>query len=204
MYNQKQKYSILLNIFIIIFEIIGITIYVMDNNYFDFTYYTHDSNVLALISSSIYLVYILKRKEIPKWLSLLKYATILSLTITFLMVIFVLLPIYNFDYNFIFFKGSMLYFHIICPILTIVSFIFFEKHNIDDKLSFIRSMYLSMAYLIIILILNINDVLKGPYPFLMVKQNPISDSVIWILSILCGAVIVSKCIQIIKKKVKVD
>lgn len=203
MYNIKEKYSILFNIFIVIFEIIGIITYIINNSYFDFSYYTHDSNVLALISSSIYLIYIIKKKEIPKWLSLLKYATILSLTITFLMVIFVLLPMYNFDYNFMLFNGSMLYFHIICPILTFISFIFFEKHYINDKLSLIRSLYLSTAYLIIILVLNAKDVVIGPYPFLMVKQNSIFDSIIWIFGILCGAIVIAKFIQILKKTIKV-
>lgn len=203
MSSNKQRYATVFNLFIIIFEIIGISIYIMNNNYFDLSYYTHDSNLLALISSSIYCIYILRKKEIPKWLSLLKYTTILSLTLTFIMVIFVLLPIYNFDYNFILFNGSMLYFHIICPILTFISFIFFEKHCIDGKKSLIKSLYLSFIYLIIILILNIKDVIVGPYPFLMIKQNPIYESLIWLFGIFVGTIFIAWTIQVLKKRIKV-
>lgn len=201
MYSIKDKYSIMFNIFIIIFEILGIVVYMLNSSYFDFAYYTHDSNILALLSSSIYLIFVLKKKEIPKWVSILRYASVLSLALTFLVVIFVLLPMYDFNYKFILLEGAMPYFHIICPILTFISFIIFEEHNINDNLDVLRALYFSIAYSVIIILLNIIDMVEGPYPFLMIKKNSIVTSIIWFMIIDGGAIILAKIIQVLKNRI---
>ena len=149
--KSSRNVSIILNTLIILFEIIGITIYVLNNPYFDLVYYTHDSNLLALITSTIYLFFILRKKELPKWASLLKYTSTLALTITFLIVLFVLIPMDHFNFEFYLFNKAMLYFHLICPILALISFLFFEKHKISGLKDNIRALYYTVIYTIVLL-----------------------------------------------------
>ena len=70
---NKKKVSLLLNILIVILEIIGLIINYKTMNRISIEYYTIDSNILALCSSLIFIIYLLTNKKIPRWLSLFKY-----------------------------------------------------------------------------------------------------------------------------------
>ena len=198
--KSSRNVSIILNTLIILFEIIGITIYVLNNPYFDLVYYTHDSNLLALITSTIYLFFILRKKELPKWASLLKYTSTLALTITFLIVLFVLIPMDHFNFEFYLFNKAMLYFHLICPILALISFLFFEKHKISGLKDNIRALYYTVIYTIVLIILNVIKVVDGPYPFLRVRTNPVIGSILWLIFIDAGAIGLSILISKINNK----
>ena len=64
---KKRKVAIILNVLIIIFEIIGFIITYNNNHRIAIEYYTEDSNILALITSIIFLIYLLFNKKIPKY-----------------------------------------------------------------------------------------------------------------------------------------
>lgn len=180
-------------------------------------YYTQLSNYFALISATIYTIYLYKNikaktiennnnKEIkdttiPKWVSILKYSSTLSLLVTFLVVVFILTPMFGLkSFSWMLLQGTNLYFHTICPILTFISFIFFEKHNIKGLRDNIRAMYFTMIYATLFIILNILRVVKGPYPFLMVYEQPVYMSIIWFILIVGGAFALSMLIMWIKNK----
>ena len=203
MSSKKEKSAIILNLLLVIFEIIGLIVYMSNNKYFQFEYYTQDSNLFALVIGIIYLVFLLAKKEIPKWLGMLKYMSVLSLTITFLVVVFILSPMYNFNYVWMMTSSSMLYYHTICPILAFVSFIFFEKNKISGLKDNIRALYFTIIYTILIIIFNIIGFVEGPYPFLMIKKNSIIESIIWLLVIDGGAFALSYLIMLLKNKVGV-
>ena len=123
---KNNKKGLILNGILIVFEIIAIVLTVVYHNSFEFKYYTEDSNLFALIVSVIYFSYLYKEKKIPKYLSVLRLISTISLTLTFCVVIFFLLPITNFNIGFMFGNANF-FFHLVCPILMVYMFLFVDK-----------------------------------------------------------------------------
>ena len=196
---NKKRLSILLNILIVFLEIIGFVITYVINKKISIEFYTEDSNILALITSSIFVIYMLNKKEIPRWLKLLKYATTICLSVTFIVVIFILAPMYNFNYPYLLFHNSLLYQHLLCPILSIITFIYFDNlgdFSIKDNFT---SLSLTLLYAIILIILNILKLVIGPYPFLMVYEQSILISIIWFIIIFTLAYLIGYMLRVISK-----
>ena len=197
---NKKLGSIILNSLIVIFEIIGLIVVMKTNNHISIEYYTEDSNILALFSSLIYVGFLLLKGHVPKWGKILKYTTTVCLAVTFLVVIFVLAPMYNFDYNYLLFKDGLLYQHLICPVLCFITFFLFDDM---DKLTLkdnFLSLSLTLVYGFILIILNILDIVKGPYPFLMVKEQSILVSCMWFIIIDSLAFVIALVLRILKNK----
>lgn len=192
---MQRNVSIALSIIIIILEIIALI--VCYNSFgINLAYYTIDSNIFLLISTILYLLTI---TNVPKIVQLLKYSSTLSVFITFLVVVFVLYPMYNFNFQFLFLDGPNLYMHVLCPVLALISFIFFDSNEIENSLkNNLRSLYFTIIYAIILISLNILNVVSGPYPFLKVNQQSPLMSVFWIVLILGGALILSKVLLFLK------
>lgn len=192
---EKRNAGIVLSVIIIILEIIALI--VCYNSFgINLAYYTIDSNIFLLISTILYLITI---NNVPKIVQLLKYSSTLSVFITFLVVVFVLYPMYDFNFQFMFLDGPNLYMHVLCPLLAVISFIFFDSNEIENSLkNNLRSLYFTIIYAIILISLNILNVVSGPYPFLKVNQQSPLMSLFWIVLILGGALILSKALLFLK------
>jgi hypothetical protein len=191
--DKKQSISLAINILIVIAEILGLILSIKPHGWGMYKYYTQDSNLFALIVCAIYSVHtvlLIKNKisEIPKWLRALKYIATCCLAVTLIVVIFILAPMSGEGGLKVFlFSGSMLYYHLICPVAAIIVFIFFEEGlELNTKNAFL-AMIPTITYAAIFLTLNIMKVLEGPYPFLYVYEQPFYMSVIWFVVILGGA-----------------
>ena len=150
-----------------------------------------------MFTSLIFIIYLLSNKKIPRILSLLKYTTTICLSLTFFVVIFILAPMYNFNYSYLLFENSLLYHHLLCPILSIITFIFFDdlgKFTLKDN--FI-GILLTLFYAVLLTILNIFRVVEGPYPFLMVYKQTIFMCIIWFIVILTLAYILAYILRIL-------
>jgi hypothetical protein len=196
--KKREKTALYINILIIVLELIGLITSISNNHRLLLEYYTEDSNIFMLITSTIFTYYLINKKAIPKWLSIIKHMATLGLTITFLVVVLVLAPMYNFNYSWLLFGGSMLYYHTICPILAVITYLFFEKHNIKKK-DIPYTMIFTTLYAIIIVICNIYHVIEGPYPFLMIYKQPLYISILWLILIYGGAYIISKVLYKIRR-----
>jgi len=198
--NKKKNITLYLNILIIILELIGLFITLKTAHKIEIKYYTECSNIMMLITSFLLTCYLLKKKTIPKWLNILTHMSVLGLTVTFLVVLFILSPMYNFNYGLLLFRGSMLYFHTLCPIISIITYFFSSQIHIAKK-EIKYTMLFTIIYSIVILLLNIFRILEGPYPFLMVYKQPIYMSIIWILLLEGGAYLLSIVLYKIKKRI---
>lgn len=198
---NKRKISIILNIILVILELIGIFIVFKLSGLSSIVYYTLDSNILSLISSIIYLSFIINNKKVPKIVSLLKYISVVCLTITFLVVVLILAPMYEFNYYWLLIKDASFFVHLSCPITALVSFLFFEKHDLKDKFDKYRGFYFTILYALIIVPLNILSIVEGPYPFLYVKKNSLFVSIIWAFVILGFSFLISYIVLKLKNKI---
>lgn len=93
-----------------------------------FRYFTVDSNILAAVASLLLLPCELRRirgksDAVPLSLSVFKLAGTVAVTITFTVVLVFLGPLMGYGEMF---AGVNLYLHAVCPILAIVSFLFWD------------------------------------------------------------------------------
>ena len=106
---------------------------------------------------------------------------------------------YDFNILAIFFEPSMLFHHLLCPVFAFYSFVFVEKHDIAGLRDNLRACYFTIFYALSTLLLNILNVIKGPYPFLYVYENPVYLSIFYFIVITGGAFLVSYLIGRIKR-----
>ncbi|WP_296885596.1 hypothetical protein [uncultured Methanobrevibacter sp.] len=190
---NRYNVGIALNVLLVVLEVIALIQYWNANGSLNFIYYTIDSNIFVLIASVLYLI---TRKNVPKAVQLVKYSSALSVLITFLIVVFVLYPMSNFDFEFLFLKDSAFLLHVVCPVMATVSFLFFEKSSLDNSFkNNLRSLYFTIVYAIVLISLNILKVVSGPYPFLKVYEQPVFMTVLWLAGILAFAFILSRILM---------
>ncbi|MBR4554569.1 MAG: hypothetical protein IKO27_03145 [Ruminococcus sp.] len=170
------------NAAMIVLELVGTSLAFAKGGLGTLKWFTVLSNILALISSIAFLISYLRRGGKVSFIAgLLRYFASCCLALTFLTVIFVLVPmaVPGGTVANVLFRGANLYHHLLCPILSCLSFIFAEQGvHIDKKLMF-ASLAPTMIYAVVFVILNIARVVKGPYPFLRVYEQPWYMSVVW-------------------------
>ncbi len=194
--NLKLIAAVVVNGLIIVFEVLGLILSIDDHGLAMFQFYTQDSNYFALVASVLFEIYAVRklrgRGDIPGWISTVRYMATCCLTLTFLVVIFVLAPMGNWTYFVpMLTYGSMLYHHLLCPILSIVSLIVFESTCRPPKNRILIATIPTVAYAIIAIILNLTGTLHGPYPFLYVYEQPVWLSIVWLFVILGMALLIA-------------
>ena len=191
---NSKNINIIINLVIAILEIIGFILVFSELGITSFEYYTEDSNLLLLISSIIFLIYISKNKELPKWFESFRFIAVVSTTLTLIIVLTVLSWTTDLGLYHLLFNGSMLYHHTLCPVLAILSFVLLEKY---ETINTVKGLYFTIIYAVIMIILNVLKIVEGPYPFLRVYEQPILHSIIWTILILA----ITYAIALILKKV---
>ncbi|MBP5332378.1 MAG: hypothetical protein J6Y89_11065 [Lachnospiraceae bacterium] len=200
MYTKKLL-ALSLNLLIFILGILGCVSEFAHGGLPIVRFYTFDSNFIGMISSGILSAFLIinfinDKKKPPKWAIMFKYLSAAVLSVTFLVVVFVLSPMYadlygslSGSYFAMLLKGDMLYQHFLCPVLAIISVLFTDpsigpetpllgKKNSPAAAALI-GVCPTVIYAIITITLNITGYLTGPYPFLMVRSQPVWATVMW-------------------------
>lgn len=170
---KKIKVSLILNIIIVLLVIFA-TIFMFTGFKFMpggsllevskvemFKFFTVDSNILMGIVSLIFIIYekkLLKNKikEIPKKVYILKLIATSGISLTFITTSFFLAPTYGF---YAMFNNSNLLFHLVVPVLSIITYIFFEKHDNKYKYAIlgIIPMFLYSIFYTTNILINLNN-----------------------------------------------
>ena len=166
--NSKQKTALILNIIIFIFMVVGTIMTFAEIKFVDVTIHEHglkvlkfftvQSNLFGGIVSLIYVIYLLRQsktgKPIPHALNVIKFIATIDLVITFLVVALFLGFIIE-DGYFSVFVNANLFFHLLIPLLSFVSFTLYEeKPNFKYRYVFYGIIHLiaySIFYLIVVL-----------------------------------------------------
>lgn len=201
MSRNKLLAFLFFNLAITILEAIGLITSFMQLALNSLMFYTELSNIFLFLTALINIYFALrellnKKTSIPKAVWSLSHAAVSATTVTFLVVVFVLSWMVG-DLIYVLTHGSMLYTHTLCPILGIISFILFAPKVFTRK-SALYTLSFTLIYAIVAILLNILRVWHGPYPFLLVYEQPIWASIAWFVGILLGAYGISR-ILIIKK-----
>ena len=94
------------------------------------------------------------------------------------------------------FTNTFLVFHTICPILSFISYVFYEEGSKNKYLGLI----FTIIYSVILIVLNLLDLIVGPYPFLEVKKQSILMVSTWGLIILGGSYLIGVLIYKLNKQ----
>lgn len=199
--------SLILNVSVVLMEIIGSIISAQNNGVALFQYYTDNSNMFTLVVCLIFSIYTARnllqgKKQLPTWVKILKYMATCCLTVTFIVVLFILIPMgEEGSFHRMLFEKAGLYHHFLCPIVTIISFLVFDgKEPILSKNHVLFATIPTLLYAIITLTLNITKVMVGPYPFLHVYEQPIYMSLLWFIVIVGGAYLFAWIIRLANKQ----
>ncbi len=192
---SKRKIALIVNIVILVLELIAFGRNIFVDHAIAVEYYTNDSNIIALISSLLFIVFYKKEKEFVKDI---RFVATSCLAVTFIVVIFILTPMYDFNYKLLMFTDNFLIFHTLVPILSIVSYITFENRSEKDYLCLI----FTIIYSIILVLLNVLNVVDGPYPFLKVNAQDILVTLLWGIIIIGGSYGIGLTLNFLNKKLK--
>lgn len=170
---KRTKTALAFNLAIIACEIAAIIIVFFKIGCYPLVYYTEDSNLFALVACAVMagfqVRYLKSGKEIPHSVQMFKYMAAAVLSVTFIVVLAVLSPMRGEGINgwlYMLFNKDFTFLHTLCPILTILSFVLFEKEpHLNTKSAFTATIP-TLIYAIVLIILNIVGAFDGPYPFL--------------------------------------
>ena len=198
---MKKNKKLIINILFILSESISIILTCHKMHKFQFEYYTLDSNLFAFIIGCIYVLYLNRKKKIPRWLQLTRMMTLMSLILTFLVSLFILLPTYNFNFKFMF-LGINFFLHLFCPLLLLYIYIFLDKKEKLSKKDLLICLIPTIIYAITLIILNSLKLVDGPYFFLKVNEQSPIISVLWLIFLLLFIYIIGFTINMISHKKK--
>ena len=192
---SKKKLALIINIAILILELFAFGRSIFTEHAIAVEYYTNDSNIFALISSLLFIVFYNKEREFVKDI---RFIATSCLTLTFLVVIFILCPMYDFNYKLLMFTDNFLILHTIVPILCIFSYIALEDRSNKNYLCLV----FTIIYSIILVSLNILNIVEGPYPFLMIHNQNIFITLLWGTIIIGGSYAIGIGLNLLNKKIK--
>ncbi len=175
--NQREgaTMAIAINSIIIVLELIGLYLCGRRGGWKILQYYTFLSNLITLFSSVLFLL----AGEKAAWL---RYTATCLLTMTFLVTLCILVPM-GAGFKTMMLTDSGLYYHTLCPILSALSYLLWEKHA---SAWFIPVIF-TFVYGMVMLYLNWKGTVDGPYPFFKIKQQSALATVVW-MAALTGAI----------------
>ena len=214
---KKLNTSLILNILIVILVIIFTLFMVLDIHFMkevkllevtsleNFKFFTVDSNVLMGIISLTMIIYELKLKnnkikEIPKYIYILKMVGVSAVTLTFIVTLCFLSPMYGF---YAMYNNSNLFFHLVIPLLSIISYVFYEKYNNKYKYAvfgIIPMLVYGIIYATNIIVRLNTDGLTFKYDFYGFLQGNINNIYFVVPTIIIVSYLISLLIVYLNKR----
>ena len=215
---KKIKISLILNIIIVLLVLLG-SIFMFTGFRFMpasdlvlqtsklgmFKYYTVDSNILVGIVSLFLIIYeykLINKKidKIPKKIYLLKFMGTAGITLTFLTTLLFLAPQYGF---YAMYNNTNLLFHLIVPLLSLISYIVFEKYDNKYKYSVlgIVPMFIYSIFYTVNIIIHLDEgtMKYDIYGFL---KGDINNAYIVLPSIYLVSLLISVVLILLNRRVK--
>lgn len=185
MSRKRRIFGICINLAIAFMAVHGIGLMITadpERGWTILRFYTVLSNILAAAACLLCAGCLFFATEPPAWVRYLKLTGTLGLTLTFLIALTVLAPDMGFWY--IFLDGAVLYHHLLCPLLCVISFLFLDRTEIKPAAGAVLAAIPTVLYGVFAYIMNIARVWDGPYPFLQVYEQSVLATVLWIIGLI--------------------
>lgn len=202
------KPAIALNALVVVLEIWAIANGIEQRGIGDFMFYTELSNLFGGLSCAVCLVGEVSELRGKAPLSggarMMKFAASCCLLMTFFVVVLVLAPTYNAQgyngYYLMFCVRELPITHFLGPLLVFVSYVLFEA---DRSMTFKQSLigFLpTLAYAAVAYPCNIARLWEGPYPFLLVWQMPVWQTIAWFAALVVLSIALAQIPRLVGKK----
>jgi len=167
--KHKILIGALLNFSFLIAESSAIVLSISRHGAEVFLYYTNLSNYFAIIPCLLTCIFSLRffisYKEFPRFIIILRYISAVTLTVTFCVSMFIIIPLAPNLTHFMLLEGSSFFQHLYCPIVSLFSFLFFERHIRLKAVHIFLALIPTFVYGFTIVFLNLLKIITGPYPF---------------------------------------
>ena len=204
--SERRLGAILCNAVLVSMQSVGLVMSTISAGWGQFQYYTQDSNYFSMIVSVLFLLTVCRPanrgKPLPEWLAVCRFIATCLLTVTFTVIVFILSPPYGWaGFRFTLFTGENTFFHLLCPVLSFVSFFLFEDRPRAKHVPLL-ALIPTLVYAAVSVILNVARVWSGPYDFLLVYKNPVWLSVVYAVVIVGGAYLAAFLLDLAKRRQK--
>ena len=163
----------ILCVLILVLEVKGLSLSLSERKWRALVFYTQLSNVVTTVSALLLVLF-----GQPLWVTVLRYVGTCLLVMTFFVTTCVLIPMGGDPKHLL--TGNGLFLHVLCPAVSAVSYIFFERHC--------GMVWLPAAVTLVygLLMLYLNGIRKvdGPYPFFRVHDQTPARTVLWMAVLL--------------------
>jgi len=139
-------------------------------------FYTQLSNMLTVMASLLLMLF-----GQPAWVTAMRYLSVCMMVMTFFVTACVLVPMGG-DPRKLLGSGSGLYHHVLCPVLTTVSYFAFERHAASALI--VLPVAVTLLYGLVMLWLNAKHFVDGPYPFFRVHHQSAAATVLWMAALM--------------------
>ena len=161
----------LLNLLVLALEARGLYISITSRKWKILIFYTQLSNLVTALSVLLYLFF----PDAPI-VTTLRYLSTCMLVLTFIVTTCVLIPMGG-DAKKLLWSGNGIYHHVLCPVVSTISYVGFERHSSPVWLP----VAVTLVYGIVMLYLNWIRKVDGPYPFFRVHQQSVGKTVLWMV-----------------------
>lgn len=166
----------ILCLIVLLLEIRGLSLSLTDRKWKVLIFYTQLSNFVTATSAALLLFF-----GQPVWITVLRYLSSCMLVMTFFVTTCVLIPMGG-DPKKLLWSGNGLYHHVLCPVISTLSYIVVENHAGP------RWIWLpvtaTLIYGMIMLYLNGIRKVDGPYPFFRVHNQSVTATILWMCVLL--------------------
>ncbi len=178
------------NLLLVALEGCALTMRFIGSDLSMFQYYTQCSNLLAAIAGVACLAANAGKCD-PVRAHVLKFCACATQLMTFVVVTFVLVPMVSSTgqngFVRLFLTGVMPVTHLLGPLLTIASYLLFEREPMPGRRECALALVPTLAYAVVAYVCNYLRIFDGPYPFLQVWKMPIWQTAIWFVVLLAVA-----------------
>lgn len=149
----------------------------------NFIFYTQISNLLTFISSLLLVMFGTKNT-----IEVLRYVSVCMLIMTFLVTACILVPMSGKPRELLF-SGSGLFHHLLIPVFSTLTYMFFEKRA-DFTWVWLPAA-VTLIYGLTMLYFNYIGVVEGPYPFFMIRRIGAKKTTLWMICLLAAVSAIS-------------
>lgn len=168
---------------VLLLEIRGLSISIGSRGAGIFVFYTQLSN-LVTAASALALVLLGQ----PMWVTVLRYLSTCMLVMTFVVTTCVLIPMGGSAHDLLW-SGNGLYHHVLCPIISTLSYVLAESHAAPGWIAL--PCVVTLVYGLIMLYLNYARKVDGPYPFFRVHNQSVRATLMWVVVLLTAIALFS-------------
>ena len=180
---KKDRIALILNIAAAVIGLAGVGLRLSRSADDFFLYYTQLSNVVALISSILYIMFRDTGNErLGRFVRAVRYLGACGLATTFVVVMCIFIPVSGSVKSLLDTPHGVLQ-HAVCPVISVASYVFFEK-GLKARRAVLIPIGATAVYAFTIYTLNFLRLAPAPYPFFDVYNNSIAGLVLWFLGLL--------------------